>query len=156
MNKIDIRRATLVDLKEITSLFVETIKAVNKTDYTKEQIVEWIKSANDLQRWEGIVRDQYFVVAELEHQIIGISSLDGDDYIDFMYVHKDFQKRGIAQCMYDHLEGVARDLGAQHLFSDVSITARPFFEKQNFVIIKQNQHERNGHILINYRMEKVL
>lgn len=35
-----------------------------------------------------------------------------------------------------------------------SITARPFFEKRDYQVIKENQVLRDGIILINYKMEK--
>ena len=49
-----------------------------------------------------------------------------------------------------HAQGVAR------LFTEASITARPFFEAQGFSVIASQRVEKRGQMLTNFRMQKLL
>ena len=58
-----------------------------------------------------------------------------NEYFDFLYVHKDYQRQGIADNLYTEIQAKAIKQGTTLLTADVSITARPFFEKKGFKII---------------------
>ncbi len=44
----------------------------------------------------------------------------------------------------------------KRIFAEVSITARPFFEKQGFTVAEEQTVVLRGVKLINYKMEKYL
>jgi len=46
--------------------------------------------------------------------------------------------------------------GISELTADVSITAKPFFEKQGYEVIRKQREERRGQILTNDKMRKEL
>jgi N-acetylglutamate synthase-like GNAT family acetyltransferase len=50
----------------------------------------------------------------------------------------------------------AKNLGIQKLFTEASITARPFFERRGFRVITPQEVERRGMKFINYVMEKAI
>ena len=52
------------------------------------------------------------------------------------------------------LEAKAKDLGINKIFTEASITAKPFFERHKFIIIKKQEVERRGQKLFNFAMEK--
>jgi putative acetyltransferase len=83
----------------------------------------------------------------------GFGSISKVGYLDFMYVSKDHQGMGIGTKLYKVLEQFARSNGFSKITSDVSITAKPFFEKQGFNILQQQQVLIDGIELINYKME---
>ncbi|WP_442938788.1 hypothetical protein [Nostoc sp.] len=56
--------------------------------------------------------------------------------------------------MLEQLESKAKSLGISKLFTEASITAKPFFESQNFIVVKQQEVERRGQKLRNVIMEK--
>ncbi|MEO8773773.1 MAG: GNAT family N-acetyltransferase, partial [Gelidibacter sp.] len=90
---IQIRQATLADLPEITSIFRDTIRAVNSKDYSEKQIEVWSSGADDLEAWTDRIENLYFLVAEFKNQIAGFSYLKDGFYLDAIFVHKDFQRR---------------------------------------------------------------
>ena len=47
-----------------------------------------------------------------------------------MFVHKDFQGKGIATMLLEEIERYAITAGIMRITSEVSLTARPFFEKK--------------------------
>ncbi len=106
------------------------------------------------QRWEDLIENQFILVAVENGQINGFCTLDNGNYIDMLYVHKDFQRQGIARKLYSEIEKEAKQQGQKALFSDVSKTARPFFESVGFKVIKEQAVKIRGVDLINYRMTK--
>ena len=53
-------------------------------------------------------------------------------------------------------ENYAKEKGAEKLISEVSITAKPFFEKQGFKVDEEQKRRANKLCLINYKMSKWL
>ncbi len=151
---INTRSATPTDLPVLHTLYVDTIQNTCKNDYTQEQIAVWVSNIENTVRWQQAVASQYFLVAEIGHKIVGFGSLTEAGYVDFMYVHKDHQRQGIANVLLNSLEQEARRLGCTYLTSDVSKTARPFFEKKGFVVVKKNRKVMKGLEIVNFRMKK--
>jgi putative acetyltransferase len=129
---MQIREATENDLLPITQLFYETVNTVNQKDYSKEQIAVWAESSRNVDYWLNCIQTQFFIVAEKDSLIIGFASLDDKACVDFMYVHKDYQNIGVATELLDALESEAYENGFTGIWSDVSITAKPFFLKKGF------------------------
>ena len=76
--------------------------------------------------------------------------MDETGYLDRLYVHKDFQRKGVASAICSWLEEA---VPAGRYTTYASVTARPFFEKRGFVIVQENQAVRSGVSLLNYYME---
>lgn len=73
-----------------------------------------------------------------------------------LYFHKDRQQQGIASRILSNLEQEARNHGKTEIATFASITARTFFTKQGYRVIRENIVIRNGVELKNYLMEKQL
>ena len=152
--KAIIREGHLNDIKELQSLFVETISVICKVDYDEEQIEIWTSSIKKQDRWLDILTNQYLLVAEDNEKILGFCSLDKENYLDFLYVHKDHQRQGIANKLYVEIEKEVTRKEQKIITSDVSKTALPFFEKVGFEVITEQTVEIEGVKLINYKMTK--
>lgn len=155
MNKhFCIRKATLADLTAILTLFQDTIQHICRRDYTAVQIAVWKSSAKNQERWKKAIEEQFFIVAEEDKEIVGFASLEKSNYVDFLYVHKDHQRKGIASFLFDTLQEEAEQQKQTILWSHVSKTARPFFERKGFEIIRKNYKEVKGVEIMNYWMKK--
>lgn len=154
--QISIRIARPDDLREMQEMFVETIQAICRKDYTPEQIKAWTSAARNIKRWTDKLKSQYFLIAEHGNKIVGYASLENNDYLDFLYVHKDYQRQGIAHRLYAEIEKEAKKRKATVLRSDVSITAKPFFEKKGFIASETQTHIVAGVEIVNYKMVKGL
>ncbi len=131
---MNIRIAQLKDVDAIRQLFQETIESINQKDYNLAQIRIWAAGAQRIANWQKKIKEQYFVVAEQGDIIIGFASIERSGYIDFMYIHKDYQNQGIATQLLNDLESKAASLSLTKVWANVSITARPFFKKRGFQI----------------------
>jgi putative acetyltransferase len=154
--EISIRLAKLSDLTEMQKMFVDTISTICKNDYSQEQIRVWTSSIENTQRWTDKLTSQYFLVAELDNKIVGYASLENNDYFDFLYVHKDYQRQGIADRLYTEIENEAIKRKSSILNSDVSKTARPFFENKGFETLVEQTNLMQGVEITNYKMTKKL
>ncbi len=158
MNPLELsfRKAKHSDLLEIQKLFTETIVHICNKDYTPKQIQVWSSATKNTERWINKLNQQYFLLAVFQQQIVGFASLENNNYVDFMYVHKNFQHQGIASALFAKLEKHAHQKSASFLISNVSFTAKPFFEKQGFKVIQNNFLEIDGVAISNIKMKKAL
>lgn len=136
----------------MAQLFYDTVHTINIQDYTKDQIAQWATGETNLEEWNSTFLEHYTIVALLNKIIVGFGDIDYTGYLDHLYVHKDYQKQGIATAICQKLEDFASDAVTTH----ASITAVPFFNKRGYKVIKEQQIERGGQLLTNFVMVKLL
>lgn len=152
--RMTIRKGNINDLDNLQKLFIDTITEVCKKDYNSKQISVWTASVENKKRWQDILTNQFVLVAEQESQIVGFATLDKGNYLDLLYVHKEYQRQGIALKLYTDIENEARRQGRTGLTSDVSKTARPFFESIGFEVVTEQIVVRQNIELTNFKMTK--
>lgn len=148
-----IRNAVKDDVKFLAIMFYDTVGKVNSKDYTQEQIKAWQERATP-ERWSELWNSglEFIVAEDVEKQIVGFASFNNDGYIHSMFVHHLHQGEGIATALLCEIEQRLKGL---ILTSEVSITAKPFFEKAGFRVVKQQSVILNGVELVNYKMTKL-
>lgn len=147
---MNIRPYQPADCKELARLFYEKVHTVNAKDYTQEQLDVWATGEVDLEAWNTSFLEHATAVAWEGGCIVGFGDMDKTGYLDRLYVHKNHQDKGIATALCDRLERGVQGTITTH----ASITARPFFEKRGYVVVKEQQVERQGVPLTNFVMEK--
>lgn len=145
-----IRKYQTSDCEEIGKLFYHTVHTVNAKDYTKEQLNVWATGQIDLEMWNQSFLEHYTIVAVDNNLIVGFGDIDKTGYLDRLYIHSDYQRQGIATAICDQLEQAVQGTIITH----ASITAKPFFEKRGYKIVKKQEVERQGIFLTNYVMKK--
>ena len=138
------------DAAPLAALFYQTVHTVNRKDYTEKQLDAWAPKDIHLGAWDRSLQAHHTLVAIKDSCIVGFGDMDSTGYLDRLYVHKDHQGMGIATALCDRLEASA----AGPLVTHASITARPFFEKRGYQVLRAQQVERRGILLTNYIMEK--
>lgn len=140
----------------LAALFYETVHTVNARDYTPAQLQAWAPSpeAPDPEAWDRSFQGRRALVAEAGGQIAGFGDLDPETgCLDRLYVHKDRQGQGVASALCAALEAAAR---TDRVYTYASLTARPFFLRRGYRLLRENQVERRGVLLTNFLMEKTL
>ena len=138
------------DCKELAELFYNTVHTVNAKDYTKEQLDVWATGQVDLQKWNQSLQEHFSIVAVERSIIVGFGDIDQTGYLDRLFVHSAYQMKGIATAICNRLESEVRG----DIVTHASMTARPFFEKRGYKVMKEQQVERQGIFLTNFVMTK--
>ena len=147
---MEIRKYKESDIEEITELFYNTVHTVNAKDYSKEQLDAWAPKNPNLEKWNISFQNHTSVIAVEDNTVIGFGDIDKSGYLDRLYVHKDYQRRGAATLICNYLEESVKG----NITTHASITAKPFFFFFLYKTVKKQSVERNGVTLTNYVMEK--
>ena len=144
-----IRKYKSSDCQQLAELFYETVHAVNSADYTEAQLCVWATGNIDISAWDKSFLEHYTLVAVKNDAIVGFGDIDSAGYLDRLYVHKDYQRQGIATALCNELEK-----GFSKITTHASITAKPFFLNRGYRVDKEQQVVRNEIYLTNYIMKK--
>lgn len=147
---MEIRAYRPADCRTLTELFYNTVHTVNAKDYTKEQLDAWATGTVDLEKWNRSLEEHFSLVALDGETIIGFGDIDSTGYLDRLFVHSDYQGKGVATAICDRLEQSVQGSIVTH----ASMTAKPFFEGRGYSVVKERQVERKGVLLTNFIMEK--
>lgn len=153
---ITIRPYVATDASTLVSLFRASVREIASRDYTASQIRAWAPDHIDGGRLGQECASRPTWIAEVEGRIAGFSDLEPDGHVDMLYVHPDFQRRGVARALLMHIEKAARAAGLRRLYTEASITARPVFEAMGFRTIAPQTVTVGGVPMMNYRMERCL
>ena len=150
-----IRAALQSDAVELKNLFQNTVLAINRRDYSQAEVEDWASCGDDLSNIENMIKTHYFIVAvNQQSEIVGFSSITSQGYLHSMFVHKDFQGEGIATMLLNEIEQYAITNGIMRITSEVSLTARPFFEKRGYIVEEEQKRKANQLSLTNFWMAK--
>ena len=138
------------DCGAMAALFYDTVHKVNAADYTPAQLDAWASGQVDLAAWDRSFREHYSLVAEENGVLLGFGDITLKGYLDRLYVQSGHQRQGVATALCDRLEQAVKGAITTH----ASITARPFFEKRGYAVVRRQQVERRGVLLTNFVMEK--
>lgn len=152
-----IRVAQQSDTVELKDLFKGTVLTINCHDYSQVEVEDWASCGDDLSAIGEMIDTHYFIVAvNRQSKIVGFSSITPQGYLHSMFVHKDFQSKGIATILLKEIERYASTTGIMRITSEVSLTARPFFEKNGYIVVEEQKRKANQLSLTNFWMAKGL
>lgn len=157
MQTYTIRQVSAEDTDELRTLFKDTVMHVNTKDYTAEEAADWAACGDDDAHWHRLMARYRFMAAVDEcSRIVGFTSVGSNGHLHSMFTHKDFQRQGIASALLEAAECHARKYGAARMTSEVSITARPFFERRGYTVTAEQRVKAKNVYMTNFRMEKSL
>jgi GNAT superfamily N-acetyltransferase len=144
------------DAGPICRLFYETVRTVNLGDYSPEQVRAWAPEPPDPAAWHERMSGRHTLVAEEGGEVVGFAELQESGHLDMLYCRADAVGRGVGSLLYAAVEERARGLGLGRISTEASITARPFFARRGFAVLRRNTVWRQGTALTNFSMEKAL
>jgi len=144
------------DAPEIVRLFYGTVRSVNRADYSDEQVEAWAPGVPDPEEWNARMSGRRTLVAEEGGEVLGFAELEDDGHLDMLYLREDAVGRGVGRGLYGAVERVARAEGLRRIFTEASITARPFFERHGFRVVREQTVTVRGVAMTNFAMEKLL
>ncbi|MFT4246130.1 MAG: GNAT family N-acetyltransferase [Micrococcaceae bacterium] len=151
-----IREYTQADDIATQEVFFKAVQQSNSKDYSPDQINAWLKSGSDIEIWRQKRLAVKTYIAEISGKVVGFTDVNAQGYINMIFVDTDYSGMGVATELLDKVTAVAMDMGCKELTAHVSITAKPFFLKQGFEVVKECQRSLYGVGFINYAMRKRL
>ena len=151
---MEFREYKNTDLHAVMDLFYVTVHEVNKNDYSEEQLDAIApKDANEY-HWEKSLEKIHTIVVEEDDKLIAFGNIGKTGYLDRLYVHPDYLRKGIASKLVEELEEYAKKHGSHVINVTSSITSKAFFESKGYAVIEEQINERRGERLLRYLMEK--
>jgi putative acetyltransferase len=151
-----VRDFSFGDESALHAVFYSAIHTIASADYTPEQLDAWAPHRPDLARWTARMRAMRPFVAEEDGRIIGYADLQTNGYIDHFFVSGVYARRGVGSLLMERIHARADELKIARLFSDVSRTAQPFFERFGFHVLAHKNVVVGGVPMPNARMTKDL
>lgn len=142
------------DEPALQAVFYSAVHTTAARDYTSEQLDAWAPHRPDWEAWTARMQGLRPFVAEAEGRVVGYADLQTSGYIDHFFVSGKYARRGVGRLLMEALHARAAELGLARLFSDVSLTAEPFFERFGFRVVERKDVVMGKVSLANARMEK--
>lgn len=107
---MEIRKYQPSDCKVLAELFYHTVHTVNVKDYTEAQANAWATGRLDLEKWNRSFQEHYSLVAVDNGIIVGFGDIDETGYLDRLFVHADYQGKGIGTAICNQLELAVKEI----------------------------------------------
>jgi putative acetyltransferase len=153
---LQLRQFRRGDAEACLALFRDCVHRVNSRNYTPDQIVAWASATIDLETWRIRFNDRFAYVATESNRIVGFTDMIRAGHLDRLFVSADHQGCGIARRLVERLLSDASDNLIEEITTDASITAKPFFERMGFSVVREQSVECRGVWLTNFRMRRTL
>jgi putative acetyltransferase len=144
------------DARRCAAIFRAAITEIAGEDYSEAQCEAWAARAEDEAAFGASLAAMLTLIATRDGEIAGFASLKGADCIEMIYVDPEFAREGVGAALLDALEKIARARGASKLTADVSDTAKPLFDRRQFVSDRRNIKAIDDEWLGNTTMSKAL
>lgn len=150
---IAVRRFHLHDAGPCRLVFYEAVHQGAASHYTKEQCLAWAPSRDMPPLWPDRLADQITYVGQSADGIEGFFTLNHDGHLDLAFVRPRQMGRGLAGRLYDACFADAAAGDMTSAYTEASYLSRPFFLRRGWCVIAQQEVERFGTYLTNFRMQ---
>ena len=138
----------------LRQVFRSAVHGTASRDYRPDQVEAWAPGSVDPEAWAARIRAIRPYVAEEGGVILGYADLQPDGTIDHCFVAAEAGGQGVGSALMGRLVETALDKGIPALHSEVSLTARAFFERWGFVVEAPQTVVKRGVALENFRMRR--
>ncbi|PYL87754.1 MAG: hypothetical protein DMF17_01430, partial [Verrucomicrobia bacterium] len=144
------------DLPSVMEIYTTSIHSLAAPYYSPDQIAAWAPVPPDAARWQERLSKLHTIVAERDGVLAGFVSYTNEGYLDFVFTHPTFARRGVATGLYHCAESAMRALGVPRVTTHASLAARPFFDRHGFQLDAEDCVECRGAYLLRFAMHKQL
>jgi len=142
------------DLAAVAALFTASVHQLAASKYGQREREVWAPEPPDLEHWRQRLAPLEILVAESEGILDGFCAFEEDGHIDFLYTAPHAVRQGIATALFQEAERRLQVMGVDSLYTEASLVARPFFEKQGFRMRRMEWVTREGVGLRRFRMTR--
>jgi len=154
---ISIRDYKPEDVQFLASIYYNTIHQINIQHYTEEQVNVWAPTSSlETEGWAKKFTRTKPIIAIVDDEIVGFAEFEPNGHIDCLYCHHKWIGKGAGSALMKEIFKRAKNDHIHHIFSEVSITAKPFFEKHGFRVVTEQTIVRKAIELTNFKMERTI
>ena len=154
-DQIFIRDYKTEDTQALANIYYNTIHRINIQHYTQEQVDQWAPTSSlETEVWRKKFAITKPVIAVVDDEVVGFAELESNGHIDCFFCHHDWIGRGVGSALMKEILQRAQNSHLSLIFAEVSITARQFFEKNEFKIIAEHTTVRNSIERKSFKMER--
>jgi len=146
MDAPTIRPATTADVAAVSDLIRRTVRLSNAPDYGVE-VAELIAADHAPDKVAQRLAERDVFVCVDGARIVGTIGL-GRDRLRSLFVEPGLQGKGVGARLVAHLEAHARKAGVAELQLSSSITARGFYERLGYRLIRFEEREDGSTFLM--------
>jgi len=144
------------DLPSVIETYTTSIRSLAAPYYSPEQIAAWAPVPPDATRWQERLAHLHTIVADSDGVLAGFASYTLDGYLDFLFTHPAFARRGVASSLYHRVESALNAIGTPKVTTLASLAARPFFDRHGFQLDGEECVECRGAYFRRFAMHKRL
>jgi len=144
------------ELGAVLALFHRSVHEIAARDYAPEQVSAWAPESPDIQAWSQRLASHAVFVCENQQQIAGFAGVEANGHLDLLYVHPTAQRRGVARALCAQIVEWCTARKLDCVFTEASVTAKPFFEGCGFRVVEAQQVQVRGVTMPNFRMWRAL
>ena len=155
-----VRKWQLGEELRIGKIYHDAVHGLTGDHYSEQQRHAWATpiegDAAWAEKWRKRCERKNPWVAVVDGEVVGFMEFDPDGHIDCTYVSPSHAGKGHMSAIMDRIFEEAHQTNLTRLYAEVSITARPFFERHGFRVVRDNPHEVRSVPILNYIMERWL
>jgi putative acetyltransferase len=148
------RRAVPADATAVRSVIERAIRVSAAGVYPPSAVEAWA-AGRTAEAVRQMIEDTEGLVATVDRAILGWANLDGNE-VDQLYVDPGAGGQGVARCLYEAVEQLARNSGLVELKAVASLRAEPAFRRFGFRELARDERIFNGQTFTVIRMTKNL
>ena len=153
---LQLRSFAASDADACWRLFQDTVRRINRRDYSSEQIDAWARGRASPESWYRRFEDKVAYVVLHDEAIAGFADMNHGGYLDRLFVSADHQRMGIATMLIDAIEAKATEWQLPRIHTQASVTAKPFFLSRGYIVVTEQSVDCGGVRLTNFVMERTL
>jgi putative acetyltransferase len=143
MTEIHIRYALPEDREDICLVQSAAVRALHGGPYAPDIIDTWSAALTpEAAREEMNAPDMTWFVAELSGKVVGFSSMQKHE-VSALYVHPDYQGKGIGSKLLTRVEAEAVRHGIHRLTLFASMNSRHFYEAHGYHVTREMLYPLN-------------
>lgn len=146
------------DCAAMAALYQTSVRTLGRADYSPAQVEAWASAGPTSERFAERMGDGRlaFVCQKEDGTLLGLTDLEADGHIDFLYVAPEAKGQGVADALLNAVEQAACLKGIGRLHVEASEAARRFFVRRGFVVLHRRDFDVGGVPIHNYAIEKRL
>lgn len=143
-----LRKYKTNDFEKVYEIFILAVSETCKNDYSPAEIHAWLNGKSKEEFAKSLLQNTAYVY-EIDDVIAGFGDVDCTGYVDRLFVSPKYQNQNVGTTILTKLEE-----NFSRLTVHASITAKDFFIKRGYVVVKENVVIRESVRLTNYLMQK--